>query len=107
MYAIIEDSGRQFRVREDDTLDVDLRDLSEGTDKIEFDKVLLVGEEDKEGTTRIGQPWVEGAKVVARLHGEVKADKIEVVKFKRRKGYRRKQGHRQRYLRVTIEQILP
>ncbi len=105
MYAIVEDSGRQFRVRPNDVIDVDLRDLPEGAETIEFDRVLLVGDEQEKGSTKIGQPWLEGAKVVARIDGEIKDDKITVVKFKRRKGYRRKQGHRQRYLRVTIASI--
>ncbi len=107
MYAIIEDSGRQFKVSKNDTIEVDPRDLPEGTEEIEFDKVLLIGDEHKQGSTKIGQPWIEGAKVVARVEGEIKGDKITVVKFRRRKGYRRKQGHRQPYLRVTIDKIVP
>jgi large subunit ribosomal protein L21 len=103
LYAIIEDSGQQLRVSENETIEIDVRDLPEGTQTIEFDRVLLIG--DLSGETRIGQPWVEGAKVIARLQGEVKGDKIHVIKFRRRKGYRRKQGHRQKYLRVTVEEI--
>ncbi len=106
MYAIIEDSGRQFKVRANDTIEVDPRDLPEGADQIEFDRVLLIGDENEEGSVKIGQPWVAGAKVVGGIDGEIKGDKITVVKFRRRKGYRRKQGHRQRYLRVTIKQIV-
>lgn len=105
LYAIVEDSGRQFRVRQNDVIDVDLRDLPDGAETIEFDRVLLIGDEQEQGSTKIGQPWLDGAKVVARIDGEIKDDKITVVKFKRRKGYRRKQGHRQRYLRVTIASI--
>ncbi len=105
MYAIIEDSGKQLKVRENDTIDVDLRDLPEGSDRLQFDKVLLIGDETSEAAAKIGQPWLEGASVEARLEGEVRGDKITVVKFRRRKGYRRKQGHRQRYLRVTIDKI--
>ncbi len=105
MYAIVEDSGRQIRVKQNDVIDVDLRDLPDGAETIEFNRVLLVGDEKQEGSTKIGQPWLEGAKVVARINGEIKDDKITVVKFKRRKGYRRKQGHRHRYLRVTIASI--
>ena len=105
LYAIVEDSGRQIRVKQNDVIDVDLRDLPDGAETIEFNRVLLIGDEQEEGSTKIGQPWLEGAKVVARINGEIKDDKITVVKFKRRKGYRRKQGHRQRYLRVTIASI--
>ena len=106
MYAVIEDSGQQFKVRENDTLDVDLRELPEGTVEIEFDRVLLIGDESGKGATRVGQPLVEGAKVVARLQGEIKDHKITVVKVRRRKGYHRKRGHRQRLLRVTVERIV-
>ena len=107
MYAIVEDSGRQFRVRQNDVIDVDLRDLPDGAETIEFDRVLLIGDEQEQGSTKIGQPLLDGAKVLARINGEIKDDKITVVKFKRRKGYRRKQGLRQRYLRVTIASITP
>jgi large subunit ribosomal protein L21 len=105
LYAIVEDSGRQFRVKQNDVIDVDLRDVPDGAETIEFDRVLLVGDEQAKDATKVGQPWLDGAKVVAKIDGELKDDKITVVKFKRRKGYRRKQGHRQRYLRVTIASI--
>ena len=105
LYAIVEDSGRQFRIKQNDVIDVDLRDLPDGAETIVFDRVLLIGDEQEQGSTKIGQPWLEVAKVLARIDGEIKDDKITVVKFKRRKGYRRKQGHRQRYLRVTIASI--
>lgn len=106
MYAIIEDGGRQYKVQENDTLEVDLRELPEGADKIEFERVLLIGEVGKKGATRVGQPWVEGAKVLASVQCQTKGDKITVVKAKRRKGYRLKKGHRQKYLRVTIDKIV-
>ena len=104
MYAIIEDSGTQIRVDPGRTIDVDLRDLDEGSTTITFDRVLLVGAEDGTAAT-VGTPYVAGASVTAELLGERKADKIDVIKFKRRKGYRRKQGHRQRYLQVKITDI--
>jgi len=101
VYAIIEDSGTQIKVADGDILDIDLRDRP-ANGKLTFDRVLAVGENggDKPGT--IGTPYVSGAKVTADILDEVKGDKIDVVKFKRRKGYRRKTGHRQRYLRVRI-----
>lgn len=102
MYAIIEDGSRQYRVGVGDTIEVDRRDLPEGQDTIEFDRVLLVGQG---SDVKIGQPFVPGASVRATVHGEVKAPKIDVVKFKRRKGYRVKRGHRQKYLRVTVAEI--
>ncbi len=105
MYAIIDDSGRQFRVKKDMTFEVDIRDLPEGSKTIEFDRVLLIGDEAGEASPTVGQPWVPGATVVARINGERKGDKIDVIKAKRRKGYRLKQGHRQRHLNVTVESI--
>ena len=103
MYAIIEDSGTQIRVAEGDVVDVDLRDIDAKRKKIKFDRVLMVGESGTDAT--IGRPYVTGATVTAEVLEEVKGDKIDVIKFKRRKGYRRKVGHTQRYLRVRIDEI--
>ncbi len=104
MHAIIEDSGTQIRVASGDVLDIDLRDLGKKPKKtITFDRVLLVGDEGK--TATIGAPYVDGAKVTAEVLDEVRGEKIDVVKFKRRKGYRVKRGHRQRYLRVRVKDI--
>ncbi len=104
MYAIIEDSGTQIRVAKGDIVDIDLRDVDAKRKKIKFDRVLVVGESGT-ATAAIGQPYVAGAAVTAEILEEVKADKIDVIKFERRKGYRRKMGHRQRYLRVRIDDI--
>ena len=103
VYAIIEDSGTQIRVATGDVMDVDLRDVGPRGKKIKFDRVLLVGETGLVPT--VGTPYVSGAAVTAEVLEEVKADKIDVIKYKRRKGYRRKTGHTQRYLRIRIEQI--
>lgn len=103
MYAIIEDSGTQIKVQEGDVVDVDLRQLDDDAKTVAFAKVLMVGDETSVGT--IGTPYVSGASVSADIVGEVKGEKIDVVKFKRRKGYKRKRGHRQRYLRVKITGI--
>ncbi len=103
MYAIIEDSGTQIRVAKGDVVDIDLRDVDARRKKIKFDRVLLVGEAGDDAT--IGTPYVSGAAVTAEVLEEVKGDKIDVIKYKRRKGYRRKIGHTQRYLRVRIEDI--
>ena len=105
MYAIIEDSGTQIKVSEGDVLDVDLRDLDESEKTIRFEHVLLLGDTESDDAGTIGTPYVDGASVEAEVLGEQKARKIDVIKFKRRKGYRRKQGHRQRYLRVRITKI--
>ncbi len=102
MYAIVEDSGTQFRVEEGQVLDVDLRGLEEGADTIEFDKVLLLSEGND---VKIGAPVLEGVKVVAKIQDEIKAPKIDVVNYIRRKGHLTRKGHRQRYLRVKIESI--
>ncbi len=101
MYAIIEDQGRQYTVRQGDVVDVDLRDATE-KESLVFERVLMVRDD---SDTRVGTPTLKGARVVATVLGEVKGKKIVVRKFKRRKNYRRKQGHRQRYTRVRIESI--
>jgi large subunit ribosomal protein L21 len=101
MYAIIEDQGRQYTVKEGDLLDIDLKDATE-KESVVFDKVLLVRDD---ADTKVGTPTVGGAKVVATVVGEVKGKKIVVRKFKRRKNYRRKLGHRQRFTRVRIDSI--
>lgn len=100
MYAIVEDSGTQIKVSTGDVLEVDLRDV-EG-DTITLENVLMIG---GEGEPTLGTPYVEGAAVAVEVLEEVKGDKIDVIKFKRRKGYRRKTGHRQRYLKVKIGEI--
>ncbi len=104
MYAIIEDSGTQIKVAPGDVVDIDLREVGPRTKKIKFDRVLLLGE-DTDGDATIGAPYVNGAAVTAQIIGEVKGNKLDVITFKRRKGYRRKLGHRQRYLRVKIDEI--
>lgn len=102
MYAIVEDSGTQIIVRQGDVLDIDLR--GEESDTVVFDRVLaLKGDNDK--PAKLGTPYIDGASVSAEVVSEVKGEKIDVIKFKRRKGYKRKQGHRQPYLRVKINEI--
>lgn len=103
MYAVIEDSGQQFRVREGDILDVDLRDLPEGSDTIEFPRVLLVREDDQ---TRVGTPVLDGASVSGEiLDPEKKGPKVHHYAWRRRKASKRKTGHRQKYIRVRITSI--
>jgi len=103
MYAVIQDSGSQFKVRQGDIIRVDLRDLTDDQTEITFDNVLLTS--DGEGDTKIGKPTVDGAKVTADVLTEVRGDKITIIKYRRRKGYRRKQGHRQSFLRVRVTGI--
>ncbi len=103
MYAIIEDGGKQYKVTPGDRLYIERRNLGEGQETIEFDRVLAVGEG---ADARIGQPLVDGVKVVARVAGEVKAAKVRTVKLRRRKSSKRTIGHRQRHLEVTISEIV-
>ncbi|MFO0837783.1 MAG: 50S ribosomal protein L21 [Phycisphaerae bacterium] len=102
MYAIFEDGGKQYKVSQGDALLVELRDLAEGQTDLKFDRVLLVGEGQ---SARIGQPWVAGASVGATILEEIKAPKVVGIKFRRRKGYKKKFGHRQRMLKVRIDSI--
>ena len=99
MYAIIKTGGKQYRVTEGDTLRVEKLNV-EGT-SVTFDQVLLVGGEE----VKIGAPIVEGASVSAEILREGRAKKIIVFKKKRRKGYHKKQGHRQAYTEVKITGI--
>ncbi|MEZ6107380.1 MAG: 50S ribosomal protein L21 [Pirellulaceae bacterium] len=102
MYAIIADSGKQFKVQEGQRLEVDLRDVNEG-DTITFERVLAVS---NDGGFRIGQPTVSGVSVQAKVLGTVKGEKLVVQKFRRRKNSRRRTGHRQKYTAVVIEKIV-
>lgn len=102
MYAIIADGGKQYMVKPGQKLFVETRELADGATAVEFNQVLLVGEGE---STRIGTPWVDGAKVVAKLVGPIRGPKETIVKFRRRKGYRLKKGHRQNYFQVTVESI--
>lgn len=101
MIAVIEDSATQFRVKEGDTLEVDLREVSIG-DEVEFDKVCLI---DSESGQKIGTPYVEGAKVKGKVIGESQGPKVVTMHFRRRKDSRTRQGHRQRFLKVKVEKI--
>ena len=101
MYAVIETGGKQYRVQEGDVLFVEKIETGE-EEKIVFDKVLAVS---NEGDITVGTPLVEGVSVNARLIGHGKDKKIVVYKYKPKKGYRRKQGHRQPYTKVQIEKI--
>jgi large subunit ribosomal protein L21 len=101
MYAIIDESGKQYKVTSGDTILID-RAGSPDQKTLTFDRVLFVG---GEGQPKIGTPIVAGASVTADVIGPEKGDKIEIIKYKRRKGYHKHQGHRQSYLRVKITGI--
>ena len=104
MYAIIEDSGTQIKVSQGDVIEIDHRDHDQKTTLV-FDKVLAIGDADSDDPARVGRPYVDGASVSAEVVECFKTDKLHVIKFKRRKGYRRKVGHRQDMLRVKIDSI--
>lgn len=101
MYAIVEDSGTQIKLTTGDILEVDLRECNDG-DTLTLDKVLMIG---GEGEPTLGTPYVDGATVEVEVLEEFKGEKLDIIKFKRRKGYRRKTGHRQRYLRIRVGEI--
>ena len=103
MYAIVEDSGTQIKVAEGDIIDIDVRDLEKDASSITFDRVLAL--KDGDGSATLGTPYIDGMNVTAEIVEERLGEKIDVIKFKRRKGYKRKQGHRQKYLRVRISGI--
>ncbi len=101
MYAIIDEGGKQFRVTSGDTIKID-RAVEDGTTSITFDQVLLVG---GEGKPKIGAPLVSGATVTADVIGAVKGPKVRTVKHRRRKGYIKTIGHRQKYVEVKVTAI--
>lgn len=104
MYAIVEINGQQFKVEQGKKLFVHhIKDVEAGK-TVEFEKVLLV---DNEGAVTIGAPTVEGAKVVVEVVNPlVKGEKIIIFKMKRRKGYRKKNGHRAQFTEVKVKQII-
>ncbi|MEM7479081.1 MAG: 50S ribosomal protein L21 [Planctomycetota bacterium] len=102
MYAIFVDGGRQYKVKVGDKLDIDLRKESEAGQTIEFSDVLAIGGD--EGL-KLGSPSIEGAKVTAKVISTEKGEKIYVEKFRRRKNYKRRNGHRQQYTRIEIGDI--
>ncbi len=101
MYAIIETGGKQFKVEEGDVLKVELLHAEAG-ETVEINKVLMVN---KDGQVTVGAPYVDGAKVTLKVEENGKGKKIVVFKFKAKKNYRKKKGHRQPYTKVTVEKI--
>ena len=102
MYAIIETGGKQYKVEKNDIIDIELIDTAEDG-KVEFTNVLFINN----GTSmQIGAPYLTQSAVKAELVAEVKGPKVVSFKYKKRKGYRRKVGHRQRYSRVKITDII-
>lgn len=101
MYAIVETGGKQFKVSEGDTIYVE-KLTDEVGQSISLDKVHMILDN---GTVRVGSPLVEGAKVTAKVVEHGRGKKIIVFKYKSKKNYHKKQGHRQPYTKLTIESI--
>lgn len=107
MYAIFEQGGRQYKVAEGETVNVDLVDIDPQAKQMTFDKVLFVGDGQN---NKIGKPYLEGAKIVASFESTaeeavVKGPKLYPATFRKRKASRRRIGHRQKSLQVTIDKI--
>jgi large subunit ribosomal protein L21 len=101
IYAIIETGGKQYSVAPGQSIAVDRLGVTEG-DTVELDRVLLIADEDK---VTVGNPTIEGAKVVATSTGNGKGSKVVVFKYKPKVRYRKKTGHRQIFTRLTIDKI--
>ncbi len=107
MYAVIEQGGKQYKVTDGDSLDIELTDVPSDAKTIELDKVLFVSDGEE---VKIGTPYLKGAKVVASFkttaeEAVVKGKKLYPTHFRRRKNSKRRIGHRQKYLRIVIEKI--
>ena len=102
MYAIVEIAGQQFKAEAGKRLYVHRLEAERGS-VVEFEKVLLV---DADGTIKVGAPTVDGAKVVCEVLSHLKGDKVIVFKKKRRKGYRKCNGHRQYFTELKINEVL-
>ncbi len=102
IYAIIEIGGKQYKVAPKQTVEVERLDVPEG-DTVELNKVLFIGG-DKD--TRVGNPIIKGAKVLATSLGEAKGEKVIVFKYKSKVRYRRKTGHRQTHTKILVNEII-
>ena len=102
MYAIVEIAGKQFKVTQDQFVYAPRMEGEEGA-SVEFDKVLLL---DNDGKVEVGAPLLKGVKVSGKILGHVKGDKVVVFKKKRRKGYKKKNGHRQDFTKIQISDIV-
>jgi large subunit ribosomal protein L21 len=101
MYAVIKTGGKQYKVQEGDTIRVEKLEGSEGDD-IKLDEVLMLTDGDK---VTVGTPLVQGASVSATVKAQGRGKKITIIKFKRRKHYRKQAGHRQAYTELAITGI--
>ena len=107
MYAVIEQGSKQYKVAEGDCIDIELTEVAPDAQNIELDKVLFISDGEK---VTVGQPYIDGAKVVASFSKTatdsiVKGPKLHPMYLRRRKASKRRIGHRQKYLQVTIDKI--
>lgn len=100
-YAIIKTGGKQYRVAAGDKLNVEKLDVAVG-DTVTFDEVLASGEGD---SLRVGAPFLDGAKVTAKVLGQIRDKKVTAFKFKRRKGFHKTKGHRRQLTRLEIVSV--
>lgn len=101
MYAIVEIAGKQYKVEKDQTISVELLDKQEN-ETFDIEHVLMVA---GDGSTTVGKPYVQGAKVTAQCLGSIKGEKVRGIKFKQRKNYTRTLGHRQNYSQLKITEL--
>ena len=102
MYAVIETGGKQYRVEPGDTVVVETLPGESG-DAVEFDRVLLISDDE---SVAVGRPVIEGARVTGQIVEHGLGEKLTVYKFKRRKNYRKRNGHRQQYTAVKINEVV-
>jgi large subunit ribosomal protein L21 len=103
VYAIIRDRGMQYRVEQGQVLTIDLIEAAEAGSQIELGEVLLIGDGE---TVKVGAPLVSGATVRAEVLGERKGEKLVIFRYRNKKRYRRRTGHRQRYTQIKISEII-
>jgi large subunit ribosomal protein L21 len=101
MYAVIQTGGKQYRVSEGDRLRVEKLDVEPGG-SVELDRVLLIADDND---VQVGKPYVEGGKVTASVESHGRGDKVKIIKFRRRKNYLKRQGHRQWYTELRVTDI--
>jgi large subunit ribosomal protein L21 len=102
MYAVIETGGKQYRVAKGDKIKVELLEAEVGAN-VALDKVLMIG---GDGAAVLGKPFVSGGKVTAKVLTHGKGDKVHIIKFRRRKHYMKRQGHRQLFTQLEITDIV-
>jgi large subunit ribosomal protein L21 len=101
MYAVIKTGGKQYRVAEGQTLKVEKLEVEEGA-SVEFDTVMMLADGDQ---IQVGAPYVDGARVTATVKSQGRGPKVRIIKFRRRKHYFKRQGHRQSYTELRIDGI--